>query len=83
MTWYALPNNIVNPFPTAYGLVGGRQLETLPLATNGLTVRKKMKKMEPMNPPRIVVLLSAARGSRKTCIAANVSRDSAAAHTHE
>ena len=42
-----------------------------------------MKKMEPTKPPRMVLLLSAARGSRNTCIAANVSRDSVAAHTQE
>lgn len=48
-----------------------------------LTVRRKRKKMEPMNPPKMVKLLSPANSSRNTCIAANVNSDRAAAQTHE
>ena len=42
-----------------------------------------MKNRDPMNPPRMVELLSAASSSRNTCIDANVSTDRATAQTHE
>ena len=48
-----------------------------------LTVRMKTKKMDPMNPPRIVIFPSAASSSLNSCIAAKVRIDSAADDTKE
>ena len=42
-----------------------------------------MKKTDPMNPPRMVILPSVASSSLKTCMAANVKMESAADDTNE
>ena len=48
-----------------------------------LTVRKKIKKTDPMNPPRMVIFPSVASSSLKSCMAAKVRIDSAADETKE
>ena len=59
------------------------ELHATSLLLSLLTVSTNTKNQDPMNPPRMLILPSVPSSSLNTCMAANVSTASAAAHIHE
>ena len=64
-------------------MIGFTQANLAPPHYCTLTVRKKTKKIDPMNPPRMVIFPSVASSSLKSCIAAKVRIERAAEDTNE